>query len=574
MTVLRIWGIVALVLLPGLGCSTGVGNVVRPRAAGPPAAPRILMTDVTRHAGIDFTHCNGGSGKHYYIETMSGGCAFLDYDGDGWLDIYLVHGAPLPGYAPGSGRVLRDTLYRNNHDGTFIDKSQPAGLVENRYGMGCCAADFDNDGNTDLFVTNHEGNVLYRNNGDGTFTDVTGQAGLRSRSMSTCAAWVDYDHDGLLDLIISRYMDYDLETNPRCNDNLGRAAYCSPHVYERTRCVLYRNRGDGTFLDVTRSSGIGSGVGRGMGIACADYDGDGRIDIFVASDLSANLLFLNNGDGTFREDAAMAGAAFGADGAARAGMGVDCGDYDNDGSLDLVVTNFANEPNSLFRNTGQGYFTEESNASGIGPPSLPFVGWGVRFVDLDSDGFQDLFVVNGHVNDAERAGSHSAGYAQPCQVYRNRGDRTFAEVSAGCGPFFSRRQVARGAAFGDYDNDGDIDVLIACNNQPPILLRNDTTPRRKWIGLTLVGRGCNRDAIGARVQVRSGSLTQTQSVRSGCSYLADHDRRLRFGIGEEGHAQVEIKWPCGAASRLDVRAGESVKVEETGCRLQIQRKPA
>jgi hypothetical protein len=532
------------------------------------------MTDVTRSAGIDFTHRHGGNGKHYYVETMSGGCAFFDYDGDGWLDIYLVQGMPLPGSTLESEQPLRDRLYHNNGDGTFTDVTENAGLADDRYGMGCCAGDFDNDGDADLFVANLEGNALYRNNGDGTFTDVAKQAGIGGKSLSTCATWVDYDQDGWLDLVISRYMDYDLETNPRCNDSLGRAAYCSPHVYERTRCVLYRNRGDGTFVDTTAASKIGTGTGRGMGIACADYDGDGRVDIFIASDLSANLLFVNNGDGTFREEATLAGVAFGADGAARAGMGVDCGDYDNDGHLDLVVTNFANEPNSLFRNTGDGYFIEESTASGIGPPSMPFVGWGVGFVDLDLDGFQDLFVVNGHVNDHEEAEPKKAGYEQPCHVYRNLGDRTFAEVSAQCGPFFLRRQVARGAAFGDYDNDGDIDVLIACNNQPAILLRNDSTPGKPSVRLTLVGQGCNRDAIGARVRVESGSLIQTQSVRSGCSYLADNDRRLLFGIGNAAPARVEVRWPCGATQTLEVHAGESVKVEEKGCRLKRHHKPA
>ena len=343
-------------------CSAGCWDQERNRSSSTASresrGQSVVLTEVTEAAGVDFVHCHGGTGRHYYVETMTGGCAFLDYDSDGWLDLFLVQGAPLPGYQP--ALALSDALYRNNRDGTFTDVALEAGVADNRYGLGCCTGDVDNDGDTDLFVTNLDGNVLYRNKGDGTFSDVTERAGIAGKSLCTSAAFLDYDRDGWLDLFICRYMDYDLEENPRCKDRLGRPSYCSPHVYEGTHSLLYRNNGDGTFADVSNASSISRFRGRGMGVACADYNGDGWVDIYVANDLTPNHMFLNGRDGTFREAGALMGVSYGDRGVSQAGMGVDCGDYNNDGHVDLFVTNFENEPNALYENNGNGMYFEEA----------------------------------------------------------------------------------------------------------------------------------------------------------------------------------------------------------------------
>jgi hypothetical protein len=361
-------------------------------------------------------------------------------------------------------------------------------------------------------------------------------------------------------------MDYELITNPHCKDALGRPTYCTPHIYTPTHSMLYRNNGYDTFTDVTETAGISKAKARAMGIVCADFNNDGLVDIFVSSDLSANLLFINQGDGTFHERGGISGVAYGDLGVARAGMGADCGDYDNDGNLDILVTNFENEPNSFFRDLGNGSFREESLISGVANASFPFLGWGCKFVDLDLDGYPDLFWVNGHVNDYADENKDSTGYNQRAQLLRNCAGKAFVDVSTVSGEFFSRRQVARGAAFGDFNNDGNMDVLIACNNQPAILLRNDTPQRNHWIRLQLVGRGCNRDALGALVRLNAGALRQMQVVRSGCSYLSDHDRRLLFGIGQASSAEVQIRWPCGALQSLSVQARQSLLVQETECK--------
>jgi hypothetical protein len=541
-------------------------------SAAPFARQRpITLTDVTAASGVRFTHRHGGSGRHYYVETMGGGGAFLDVDGDGWLDIFLLQGAPLPGTK--SSSPLWPALYRNNQNGTFTDVTHGSGLDIQMYGMGAAVGDYDNDERPDLFVTSLGSNQLFHNEGGGKFRDVSRRAGVKGRDLSTSAAWLDFDRDGWLDLFVCRYMDYDLKTNPLCKDEQRRSAYCSPYVYKGTHSLLYRNNRDGTFTDVTRKSGIGSAIGRSLGVACADFDADGEIDIFVANDLSPNFLFMNNGDGSFREEGAMAAVSHGESGTAYAGMGADCADYKNDGRIGLLVTNFENEPISVFANNGDGTFSNESYPSGVGTPSLPFLKWGCQFVDLDLDGFLDLFIANGHVDDHadERRGQDNrdagGGYAQPCQVFRNDRNGTFSDISGKCGPFFSRRQVARGAAFGDFDNDGDPDVLLACNNQPAILLSNDTPHGGNWVRLRLTGSGCNRDGLGARVRVTAGSTTQTRYVRSGTSYLSDHDRRLLFGIGASPSAAVEIRWPCGTLQTLHAPAGESRIIRESRCRL-------
>jgi hypothetical protein len=428
--------------------------------------------------------------------------------------------------------------------------------------MGVAAGDFDNDGDQDLFVTNLEGPSLYANHGDGTFTDITADSGVKVAALSTSAAFVDFDRDGWLDLFVARYMDWSLESNQTCHDARGRIAYCSPNVYQGTNSVLFRGTGRGTFVDVTGETGVGAAIGRGLGIATADYDEDGRIDVYVAADLTPNLLFLNNGDGTLREEGTLAGVGYGLHGIAQAGMGVDAGDYDNDGWTDLVVTNFENEPNSLYRNLGGGMFVEESSRSGVGGASLMLLGWGIGFVDLDLDGALDLFFVNGHVDEHADESGRIMGYAQPARVLRNEGDGTFKDVSASAGEFFVRRQVARSAAFGDYDDDGDTDVLIGVNNGRAVLLRNDTPRQGNWVRLRLYGRHCNRDGLGARLQVEAGSTTQTRYLRSGGSYLADHDRRPLFGIGASRQAKVTVRWPCGVKQEQTAAAGTTTLVRE------------
>lgn len=555
--------LILLALAACCGCDLSSTAATSRRNLDSGETPRpFSFTEATAESGIDFRHQHGGSGRHYYLETMAAGCAFLDYDRDGWQDALLLQGSALPGFQPAG--PLENALFRNQGNGRFVSLAKQAGLSESRYSIGCCAGDYDNDGFADIFITNEQGNSLYRNNGDGTYSEIAG-AWSSGQSMCTSAGFVDYDHDGRLDLFICRYMDYVLADNPACNDANGRLAYCSPHVYRPTRCRLYHNEGDGGFADVSESSGVAGAIARGMGIACADYNEDGWIDLFVSSDLHQNLLFVNNGDGTLREEGALAGVAFGDQGKARAGMGVDAADYDNDGHIDLVVTNFANEPNAVYRNIEAGLFTEATMACGVGGASLPFVGWGCRFVDFDLDGRLDLFVVNGHVNDYADEDADGKGYSQTALIYRNEGAGRFSDVAATAGEFFSGKQVARGAAFGDYDNDGDQDVLIGCNNQPARLLRNDTRHNHHWVRLTLVGDGCNRDGLGARVRVTAGEVVQTQFARSACSYLSDHDRRLVFGLGEADEASIEIVWPCGAVQRIDAARGD-VTVGEASCK--------
>ena len=577
-------------------CASGP---VRLPAQSSPSSPAIRFTDVADASGLKFRHVKGGSGSHYYPEQFGGGAAFLDYDGDGFLDVFFVQGAPLPGYA--GPRPLGNVLYRNSGNGTFIDVTKQSGLTDRRYGLGVAAADYDNDGDTDLFVTNLQGNALFRNDGRGHFTDVTVKAGVSAAAMSTSAAFLDYNNDGWLDLFVARYTDYSLDDDVRCIDPTSvakpvlfaerrtdplppdptlRLAYCGPPAYEGTSSRLYRNNKNGTFTDVTGPSGIGKGVARGLGVAVADFNQDGHPDIFVASDMSPNLLFMNSGNGTFREEALTAGVAVGAFGSAYAGMGVDAADYDNDGDPDLFITNYENEPSSLYQNNGDATFTDVSQSSGIARSSLLLLKWGCRFVDLDLDGHLDLLVLNGHVNDyldkpAQTSGlirrrlTIREGYAQRAQIYRNDGIHgRFTDVSWTAGPYFLEKHVGRGAAFGDFDNDGDWDVVAVNNDERAALLRNDTPRASQWARIELRGQACNRDAIGAGVRVKTGAVTQTQYVASGGSYLSDHDRRLLFGIpGAADQVTADIRWPCGATETVIVKPGTSTRIEEKNCLL-------
>jgi hypothetical protein len=407
---------------------------------------------------------------------------------------------------------------------------------------------------------------LFHNQGGGKFKDVTRTAQLIRKDWCTGAAWLDYDRDGNLALFVCRYTDYDLSRDRPCLNDYGQKIYCDPHFYKETHSLLYHNNGNGTFTEVTSTSGIGSSAGRSLGLVSADFNEDGRIDVYVTNDMTPNLLFLNNGNGTFKESATVAGVAFGMTaGKPPAGMGVDYGDYKNSGKPSIVVTNFEKEPISFYSSEGKGTFEYETPASGTEPSGSNYVKWGVRYVDFDLDGFQDVFIVNGHVDDSADTDPEKGDFAQPCQLFRNS-NGVFADVSHQSGSFFSRRQVGRAAAFADYDNDGDTDVLVACNNAKPILLRNNTPHEHGWIRVAVEGHGCSRDAFGARVTVRANNLTQTQWVRSGSSYFADHDHRMLFGIGRDQQANIEVRWPCGAVQTSTIRKGESTVIKEALCK--------
>jgi tetratricopeptide (TPR) repeat protein len=544
-------------------------EVTRPRHVGTQHrfATPLSFVDITSRAGLSFVHWHGGTGRHFYIETMVAGCAFLDYDADGWLDVFLVQGGALPGFP--SPQTHTHALYRNMGNGTFVDVTVVSGIALKHYGIGCCLGDYDNDGDTDLFVTGLDKNLLLQNNGDGTFANNVEDHRLNAvAGMSMSPAFVDFDHDGNLDLIVCRYTNYDMETDPVCRNEAGQPAYCAPDVFSGTHSAALLNTGDGSFADVSESAGITSADARAMGLATADFNDDGRMDLYLTSDLIPNRMFLQQQESVFEELGAFHGAAYGSDGGVLSGMGVDCGDYDNDGRIDLVVNNFANEPSTLYRSHGDGIFEESSMASGLAQASLPYVCWGVQFVDFDLDGWQDLFIVCGHVDDHAQGRQPGQSYAQPCLLLRNQGG-TFVDVSRTSGAFFSDKQVGRGASFGDVDNDGDVDVLIACNNGPAKLVRNDTPTSCGHVSIRLVGKQCNRDALGCRVRVRAEEMhQQTKWVKSGTSYLSDHDRRLVFGIGHAPEATVEVLWPCGNVQRSVAVANETTTIVENdrcGC---------
>jgi len=526
-----------------------------------PGVP-VQFVDVAQAAGLHFKHWNGASPEKYVLETMGSGVAFLDYNNDGLLDIYLVNGGTVPGHpAPAP---VRNALYRNNGDGTFTDVTDDAGVGGNGYyGMGVAAADYDGDGWTDLFVTTFGRNILYHNNGDGTFTDVTDRAGVAGGGWSTSAAFLDYDRDGRLDLFVARYVNFDFDHNVTCGDPVRRIrAYCHPDVYDGMTSLLYHNNGDGTFTDVSKSSGIAAHVGKGLGVVAADFDEDGWIDIFVANDSMRNFLFRNRGDGTFEEIGIASGAALDESGRPHAGMGTAAGDYDGDGRLDLIVTNLDREYNELYRNLGKG-FVDASYQTGFAAPSLPFVGWGTEFFDYDNDGDLDVLVVNGHVIDNIELFRTDSTYRQRKLLFENIGGR-FREVAAQHGAALMVPQVSRGAAFGDYDNDGDVDVVVQNLGGSPELLRNDGGNRNRWISLALEGTKSPRDPIGTRVRCTVAGRVLTRYLAGGGSYLSSSDHRIHIGLGKADRAErIEIQWPSGAKELLEnVAAGKFYRVRE------------
>ena len=516
-----------------------------------------LFTDQTQPAGIHFKHTNGASEEKYLPETMGSGGLFFDYNNDGYLDIYLVNSGTLsPASEPHRHPNDMNVLYRNKGDGTFVDATVEAGLQQNHgYGMGCLAADYDNDGDADLYLTNFGRNQLYRNNGDGTFTDVTSHAGVGDGNWSVSASFGDFDLDGYLDLYVANYLDYQLETAHACFLE-GVHIYCGPHEYPGARDTLYRNNGDGTFRDVTTRAGVRN-TGKGLGVLFTDCNDDGYPDVVVANDAVPDFLYQNNKDGTFTDVAITAGVAYNSEGRATASMGIAAGDYDNDGVQDLFVTNFSLEINSLFHNDGDGFYTMTTFEAGLADPSFSKLGFGTQFLDADNNGTLELFVANGHVWDNVSEITPSLSFRQQCQIFGNTGTGQFTDVSETVGPFFKRSIVARGVAVGDYNNDGAADILVTCCGEPPILLRNDSQTHN-YVKIWLVGTETNRDGIGAKVWVHTDEMTLFRESTCGGSYASGSAQTLLFGIGAQKTIQsIEVKWQNGPTQTLDFSNTES-----------------
>ena len=515
------------------------------------ASGSILLTDVTPSTGIQFVHHGGSVEKTAIVEEMSGGVALFDYDGDGWLDIYFVTCPALP---PGP-KPAHNRLYRNNHDGTFSDLTAVAGVGFQGWSMGACIGDYNGDGHPDLYVTNLGPNVLYRNEGDGTFTDVTRQSGLECPEFSTGAAFADYDQDGDLDIFVANYVEFDLNNPPKSSefcDYAGLKVACGPEGLVGGRDFLYRNNGEGSFTDVSKAAGVSDEKGYyGLGVTWSDVDNDGDQDLFVANDLTPNYLYLNDGKGGFKDAGFEAGVSVAGDAQAQACMGVDVADVDGDGLLEIGVTNFSKEYNTLYRNLGNGFFSDQSYESGLALPSFPLLGWGMKFLDFDADGDLDLFVANGHIYPQVDSIEMDEHYRQRNQVFVNSGGGKFQEVkSSGSG--LDVIKCSRGAAFGDIDNDGDTDIVISNMDDIPTILRNDSRRNGHWLTIRLVGKKPNRLAIGARVIAVVGQHHLTREVRSGSSYLSQSDLRLHYGLGPATQVdRLKVRWPDGAKQILE-----------------------
>ena len=517
-------------------------------AQSSPQPLKIAFTDITKQAGITFKHV-ASPDKKYIVESMSGGVAVFDYDNDGDLDIYMVNSLTVD-LVKSKGKTKSD-LYRNDGNGKFTEVGEKAGVSDIGWGMGVAIGDYNNDGFDDIYVTCLGPDHLLKNNGNGTFTDVTAKAGVNDPRWSTGAAFVDYDNDGDLDLFVSNYVDFDINNLPEFGQGKtctykSIPVQCGPRGLKGAGDSLFRNNGDGTFTDVSKQAGVEDPNGYyGLGVLTGDFDDDGLIDIFVANDSTPNFHYRNKGDGTFEEIGFSAGTAVNENGSEQGSMGVTAGDYDHDGKLDIFITNFADEYNTLYHNDGKNSFTDLSYAAKVAAISLPHVGWGTKFFDYDNDGWVDLFVANGHVY------PQLPGYKQPRLLHRNNRDSTFSEVSADFGAVLTENRVSRGVAFGDIDNDGDVDLLIADLDGPPQLLRNDGANANNSILVKTIGVKSNRDGIGARVTVVSGDLTQTDQVRSGDSYISQSDLRLHFGLEKRSKVDsIQVRWPSGAVDKI------------------------
>jgi hypothetical protein len=508
-----------------------------------PATSRPLFEEVPSSvSGITWRHVNGRSPEYYLPETTGAGCAFLDYDNDGWMDIYLVNSGACDFLTPNP--PLRNALYHNNRDGTFTDVTEKAGVGGGGYGMGVAVGDYNGDGWPDLYVTQYGRSILYRNNQNGTFTDVTEKAGVAASGWASSAVWFDYDNDGKLDLFVCRFVDFDKSKNQFCGDaRTGDRFYCVPTAYQPARSWLFHNNGDGTFTDVSRESGIANVLGKAWGVVATDVNNDGWMDLFVANDTVANFLFVNKQNGKFEEMAIGAGVAYGQEGRPRSGMGVDSSDFDQDGWQDLFVTNVDQEMYSIYRNNHDLTFDDMAGVSGLGRVTRLMSGWGLKFFDYDNDGNLDLFIANGHPDDRIERHSTRVTYKEPLLLFHNNG-RTLENVSESAGPAFAQTFAARGMAIGDFNNDGATDVLIAVNNGPPLLLKNAAARDNHWLGLRLVGKKANPDAIGARITWQAGDLKRSRLKVGGGSYLSSHDPREVLGIGNRSKIdKLEIQWP-------------------------------
>ena len=553
---------------PHLRSAQPIQPAAVPAATLPAGAPRpsgpITFTDDAAQAGIRFRHNSGAFGAKYLPETMGSGVCVIDYDNDGWQDILFVNSKDWPGHAT---RKSYPALYHNNHDGTFTDVTRQAGLAIEMYGMGCAVGDFDNDGYDDIYITAIGGSHLFRNLHNGRFEDVTARAGLADSGFPTGAVWFDYDNDGRLDLFVAHYVEWSQKTDQFCSLDGKHKSYCTPEAYQGQSSRLFRNLGNGRFEDVTRRAGLYDPKGKSLGVVTLDYDGDGWLDLFVSNDTQPNKLYRNNHNGTFSEAGFAAGVAFSDAGRARAGMGSDAGDFDNSGRQSLLIGNFSDESMSLYHNDGSGLFTDQSSVAGIAGPSALSLTFGCFFFDYDLDGRLDIFAANGHVADDIAVVRPNLRYAEPPLLFRNMGRGKFEDVSAQVGAALRQPMVARGAAYADFFNDGDLDIVVNTNNGPARLFLNHNANRNDLLRLKLIGTRSNRDAIGAKVTLSAaGGMRQLAMVKSGSSYLSQSELPLTFGLGPPGNVKevnLEILWPSGRKDSLArITPDQSLVIEE------------
>ena len=534
--------------LAGSAAAVSLPSILQ--AASAPAQNFPFSEIPASASGITFVHSSGHSPQKYLPESTGPGCAFLDYDNDGWMDIYLVNSGPCDFWTPPA--PLRNALYRNNRDGTFTDVTEKAGVPGGGYGMGVTVGDYNADGFPDLYVTQYGRSILYRNNGDGTFTDVTQKAGVAAPGWASSAVWFDYDNDGRLDLFVCRFVDFTKLTHHVCNaPNIPALAgineYCYPRIFNPMPSWLFHNNGDGTFTDVSQKMGIADNPGKSWGVVATDINNDGFLDLFVANDTTANFLFANRQGKKFEEIGFTAGVAYGPGGKARSGMGVDSADFNRDGWMDLFVTNLDHEFYGLYQNKHDESFEDKAGPTGVARATQMMSGWGAKFFDFDNDGLLDLFVANGHPDDVIDKIDPGVTYSEPLLLFQNT-PSGLKNISPESGPVFTRQLSARGLALGDFDNDGAVDVLIAVNDGPPVLLRNNAGTKNHWLGLNLIGKKSNPDAIGAHISYQAGDLKQTRFKVGGGSYLSSHDPRIVLGLAKHEKLDwLEIKWPQPSA---------------------------